>query len=273
MSFFDFEEEKIETDGYMKIKPGDNRIRILSKSISYIEDWIDNKPVRYRDGQQPETPHDEKKPFKRIAAFIVWNCLEEKIQILQLRQASIRKKIRALVEDADWGEIYHYDLKIKRTGEELRTDYEVNPMPHKPVSQQVIDAFNAKPIYLDALFDNKDPFSSENKNYTTGVFNKLVANNTNPVEITVNIDSNGVYSIPKKKQLEEHDIMELEGLLELCQPGYKESLMQRLLDKFKFTSLDQLTQPIFEFCKREAIEKKKEYAEFKRQEAELEVGF
>lgn len=146
-------------DGYMKLQEGENKIRILSKPIIGWEDWDDKKPVRFRMDNKPKAPIDPKKQVRHFWAMIVWNCKEEMIQILQITQASIRERIQCLAQDPDWGAPFGYDLKIVKSGEGMKTEYNVNPSPHKPISQDIIDAFNAQPCYLDALFDNQDPYA------------------------------------------------------------------------------------------------------------------
>lgn len=146
---------------YMKLVEGENRIRIMSRPVFGWEDWLNNKPVRYAMDKKPQKSLDPKKPVKHFWAFVVFNHQEEQIQILHITQASIRKSVEALCRDSDWGEPYAYDIKIMKKGEGVDTEYSVNPVPHKPVDDYIINCFDEKPCYLEALFDNGDPFSSE----------------------------------------------------------------------------------------------------------------
>lgn len=145
-------------NGYMKLKDGENKFRILSKPIIGWEDWKDNKPIRFTFKNKPEKPINPDKKIKHFWAMIVWNYNEQAIQILQITQSSIQKSIQDLINDADWGKPYGYDIKIIRKGEKMETEYSVNPSPHKPISEEIKDAFFDKPIYLEALFDGSDPF-------------------------------------------------------------------------------------------------------------------
>lgn len=143
--------------GYMKIQEGENKIRILSKPILGWEDWNDKKPIRFTMNNKP-VPLDSKKPLKHFWSFVCWNYLDKDIQILHLVQNSIKHKIQTLVDDPDWGSPYNYDIKIIRRGEGMETEYDVNPLPHKDLGQDIIQAFYLKPINLSALFHNVDPF-------------------------------------------------------------------------------------------------------------------
>lgn len=158
-------------NNYMKLQDGENKFRILSAPILGWEDWDNKTPVRFRFADKPLTSFDPKKPVRHFWAFIVFNYKEERIQILHLTQATVRKAIETLSKDADWGAPYFYDLKIFKTGKDKETEYTVNPLPHKEVHQFIIDEFNAKPCLLEALFDNADPFAPW-MTKTPGVFTR-----------------------------------------------------------------------------------------------------
>jgi hypothetical protein len=156
----------VSSNNYLKMNEGENRIRILSQPIMGWEDWLDNKPVRYRLDAKPARPVDPAKPIRYFWAFIIYNVTEDVIQIMHVTQNTIIKSIEALCNDADWGNPYHYDIKIKKSGKGMETQYVTSPVPHRPVDEHVVDLFNAKPIYLDALFDCADPFSQGQEQYT-----------------------------------------------------------------------------------------------------------
>lgn len=160
------------TSGYMKIQDGENRVRILSAPIIGWEDWtLDKKPVRFRMADKPAKPIDPKRPIKHFWAFIVWNYMAEKIQVLQINQATIQNTLQTLCADSDWGSPYYYDLKIIRKGEGKDTEYTVTPLPHKVVSEAIKKEFYETRCYLDALFTSDNPFA-EWPHYTEGVFEK-----------------------------------------------------------------------------------------------------
>ena len=160
-------------DNYMKLQDGENKFRILSKPIIGWEDWIENKPVRYSMKEKPAKPHDPKKPLRHFWAFIVWNYAIEKIQILQITQASIRSSIECFCKDKDFGSPYFYDLKVYRKGEGMNTEYTVTPLNKAPVTDKVKEEFENTPINLEALMTGEDPFAMSDK-YTPGVFHAVV---------------------------------------------------------------------------------------------------
>ncbi len=158
---------------YTRIEDGENRIRILSAPIIGWEDWIDKKPKRYRNEDKPSKPHDPEKPIKHFWSFIVWNYRTSKIEIYQCNQGSIRQRLESLSQDRDWGDPYHYDIKIAKSGQMMLTKYELNPCPSKPISDEVKQAFYVTPIDLQELFVGGDPFAATPE-YRTKAFWEVV---------------------------------------------------------------------------------------------------
>jgi len=166
-SFLPDNYERPATSGgnYAKLEDGANRFRILSNAIVGWLYWnSDNKPVRLRE--KPETlPEDIRmengKPdkIKHFWAFSVWNYKDNRLQILELTQASIQGPIEDLVVSADWGDPKEYDLTITKKGQKLDTEYSVQPSPHKAVPEEAHKAYREARINLEALFDGGDPFS------------------------------------------------------------------------------------------------------------------
>lgn len=227
------------SNNYMKLQDGENKIRILSQPIFGWEDWVDNKPVRFRMDQKPAKANDPKKPIRHFWAFIVWNYNEERIQILQLTQATIRNNIEALCKDEDWGEPYFYDLKIIRKGEGVDTEYMVNPLPHKAIAPKIIEEFNALPCYLEALFENADPFSIEDGKITEGIFEKKESVSTT------------VTSAQAK---------ELEEIFSSCDPTYLSKVLTTI--RKSGTDIDgihDIPATLFERIKNAALKKAHEY--------------
>jgi hypothetical protein len=146
---------------YVKLIDGENRIRILSRPIMGWEDWLDNKPVRYQLDDKPAKSFDKTKPIKHFWSLIVFNYGQNAVQIMHITQNSIRKSLEALCRDTDWGDPYHYDIKITKSGQGLETEYTINPVPHRPLDEEIIKAFKDNPCNLEALFTNSDPFSGE----------------------------------------------------------------------------------------------------------------
>lgn len=151
------------SSGYMKLKAGPNRFRILSEPIQGWLWWTnDNKPHRARN--YPEAiPADIRKGEapKFFWTFVVWNLKEARVQILELTQQTIIGPIRDLINAEEWGDPRQYSLTVNRTGEGLETTYSVVPSPVKIAPKEVLDAYEAAAINLEALFDGGNPFGSK----------------------------------------------------------------------------------------------------------------
>lgn len=227
------------SNSYMKLQEGENKFRILSSPVIGWEDWLDKKPVRFRFNEKPNKSIDPKKPLRHFWAFIVWNYMEEKIQILQVTQATIRNCIEALCKDTDWGSPYFYDIKIMKKGEGVDTTYMVNPLPHKPLDPSIKKAFLEKRCNLDALYDGDDPFAGHWETYTDGVFEK-------PADII---------PLPKEatEKLSVAQSNELIEILSDCDPVYEEKVWGAL-KLAKGSSLISLTPDLYKRVKSGALQ-------------------
>lgn len=258
MSFLpqNYQAPKNSSDGYMKLQTGENKLRILSAPVVGWEAWSNNKPLRYRMDDKPVST-DKEKPVRHFWAMIVWNYNEEKIQIFNVTQATIRNCLEALSNDEDWKEPFFYDIKIIKTGEKMEVEYMVNPLPHRAVRQDIINAFNAKRANLEALFDNLDPFDTCWTTYTPGIFSKP----EEPVKEEIK-------PLQRPAVLASELVDELNTLLSLCDPRYKEEVIAKLL-KLDITDLNQMNEVLYKNVYVQVVKKKQEYEEFKRQESEL----
>ncbi len=162
---------------YTKLNNGVNRIRILSAPVMGWQEWIDNKPVRYRMDEKPVKWHNKTRKGDHFWSFIIWNYQEKMIQVLQITQVSIRKVIESLSKDSTWGSPFFYDITITREGEGKKTTYTIHPLPRKTLDPYIQEAFEENRCNLDALFDSNDPFGLWDS-YTDGVFTQEEANCT-----------------------------------------------------------------------------------------------
>jgi hypothetical protein len=162
---------------YMRLESGENKIRILTSPILGYEWWVTedgrirekneapskgDKPVRIR--MNGSMPADAAEVQKHFWAMVVWNYKLEQVQILQINQSTIQKPLRNLAKDEDWGSpvgAKGYDISITKEGEKLQTEYSVTAKPKKPLDEGIIKMFEDMNINLEALFENKDPFKSE----------------------------------------------------------------------------------------------------------------
>lgn len=164
--------EPSASDNYVTYKQGDNRFRILSNMVMGWEEWktVDGsrKVTRYHHNQKPKPvkdQDDDEKP-KLFWAFVVWNYEEAKVQILNIKQSSIRKALQKISQDAEWGNAMKYDLKITKSGESKKSVYAVTPCPQSPLNKVIAAAKKSTAVNLEALFTNGDPFEVYDTPYT-----------------------------------------------------------------------------------------------------------
>jgi hypothetical protein len=149
----------------MKFQDGVNKIRVLSQLVSGWEYWLEEdgkrKPIRVKGFEQVPLEHrstkDKRDAAKFFWAFLVWNYQTESAQILEITQSTVRAAITTLTEDADWGDVYEYDLVITKSGKELETEYQINP---KPKAKFDLKDKTLPTVNLSALFTGEDPFNS-----------------------------------------------------------------------------------------------------------------
>jgi hypothetical protein len=147
---------------YTKVKEGETlKLRVLSLQITdgFVRWSIDNKPVRWRNGEDEPAGFDFKDEKARYFwALVVWNYETSQTEVWEITQKSILEDLRKYANDEDWGHPNTYDLRITRTGVGLETKYAMTALPHKKMSKEVEDAMNNSFPNVDALFTGDDPF-------------------------------------------------------------------------------------------------------------------
>ena len=168
--------DKVAAGNYMKFNDGVNKIRFMGEPITGYIYWVDKDGVVVgrnelsgEGGRPVRSPTYEGLDIEQyanmrpFAAAVVWNYDLDKLQILEIKQASIMKGLEALASSKSWGDITGYDVLITkvRTGPEVKNvDYSVMPEPKSPLSDKAVDMYKKANINLKALYEGEDPFSS-----------------------------------------------------------------------------------------------------------------
>jgi hypothetical protein len=147
---------------YLRLKSAETRFRIMSKPVIGWIDWDSEKKAhRYQMAEKPKTSFDTSKPIKHFWAMVIFDYSDNNIKIFEITQSGIQKDIKALAQDPDWGDPKGYDIKIKKEGEKMETKYTVTACPHKPITSEMEQAFDDKPVMLKSLFEmGADPFAA-----------------------------------------------------------------------------------------------------------------
>lgn len=193
MTFLPETEKEPIVSNYMKFEQGENRFRVLSSSIVGMEYWVSEgdkrQPIRKRMDESipveelgidkwgnPETP-------KYFWAFVVWNYDAGKVQILEITQSTIRKMIKAYVNNKKYGDPKGYDFVVTKSGEAKETEYAVVADPPEKIDPAIEKAYKATYVNLESLFENGDPFTKP-QNDAGEIFDK----ETGVTEQEINID-------------------------------------------------------------------------------------
>jgi hypothetical protein len=169
--------DKVAAGNYMKFKEGTNKIRFMSEPITGYMYWVDKDGVVVGrndlagEGGKPvraETYEgfgiEEYANMKPFAAAIVWNYDLEKLQIVEIKQASVMKSLEALALSKSWGDITSYDVLVikTKTGPEAKNvEYGVMPEPKGETPKEALEAYEKANINLKALYEGEDPFAGK----------------------------------------------------------------------------------------------------------------
>jgi hypothetical protein len=147
----------------MKFQEGANKFRILSEPIFGYEGFIEenDKPIPVRSKNLNDIADMDWKVGgepKYFWALVVWDYKDKAVKILEIKQKTILRAIFDYEKNEEWGDTRKYDLTVTRTGEKLDTSYTIMASPHKPLSAEIKEAYEAESINLNALYDNGNPF-------------------------------------------------------------------------------------------------------------------
>jgi hypothetical protein len=171
---------------YMKFEEGKgesgkNVFRILGSfedgtAIMGYEYWVDavneegkevRKPVRVRMDEKIETsdlPIDDKTGEmvipKHFWALPVYNYKAKCIQILEITQKTIYRKILEFARNPKWGDPKGYDIIVYRDDSLPGTQcYSVDHDPKESLSAEIKEALKTWKCDITALYRGEDPFA------------------------------------------------------------------------------------------------------------------
>ena len=152
---------------YMKLQQGKNSFRIVGSQddggfITGMLGWGTNedggrKPYRWKVGEEAPGSFEDKP--KEFFAMKVYNYAEERVQVLEITQKTLKDSLVSYCEDPDWGDPRAYDIDIIRNGEGLETSYAMVAKPHKKMSEEQRKVSIDTVVNLNALYESGDPFA------------------------------------------------------------------------------------------------------------------
>jgi len=152
-----YEPEAIPSN-FMKLQPGENKIRIASQTFHFKKHGFKSEgkySSKICQGENCPYCQQGNEPKNRYA----WIVLDRKeqnpermVKVLEVGW-QIYGQLLAYAKDEDYGPLTGYDIKIKRTGEGLETEYSVVASPKKSeITDEEKKAITESKIYLEKLF-------------------------------------------------------------------------------------------------------------------------
>ena len=155
-------EPKSKSNYTMPLDEGQHKLRVLSSAIVGYEGWQVNPndttkstPIRYKMGTQPDKDPKGGDP-KYFWAFLVYSYEQERVQIMNITQKTIREQIQDLIDNEAWGDPHNYDITLTRKGMKL-DDTKYTVMPNPKTNPPQIDT---PKISLDEWMTGADPFET-----------------------------------------------------------------------------------------------------------------
>jgi hypothetical protein len=154
-------EEKKEFLKLNDLPDGEHRFRIVQPAIGGFIEWDNNKPIRTEE--RPRVIKNPDKPPRVFWALYMWDYAQRDLFVVEVSQKSLLSALKSFGENEEWGDLTTFDIKIKKTktnkmmNDKYIFDYNVIPVPHKPMSAEIKDALLAKPAKLELLFSGLYP--------------------------------------------------------------------------------------------------------------------
>jgi hypothetical protein len=151
---------------YLKLTEGSHLFRIITPKtevISYFVEYKENPEDKTKnikivtkdigDGNQP-------KGTKKVWSLLVFNKDQQKVQIAEFPQQSIRDYLFNIAKGKIKNDWTKFDIQITRTGQALDTVYSIVPDDNSeltPEEQKIVKS-ESRLIQLQAMEYGKDPF-------------------------------------------------------------------------------------------------------------------
>jgi len=169
MSWLPEDYKEPSTSNYMQFEMGENTFRVLDKPVMGIEYWVTvegkRKPRRVLPDVSVPIEELEDDPTtgemeipKFFWAFPVYNYLIDKIQILEIKQKTIRTAMQSYLNNVKWGDPIGYTFIVTKAKEGGKTSYSVAVDPKEELPKEIVERYRGMHINLNALFDGSDPF-------------------------------------------------------------------------------------------------------------------
>ena len=95
---------------------------------------------------------------------LFYNFNAKKIQILTVKQKTVRRPMTKNINNSKWGDPKDYNFVVSRDKDESgKTVYTVGVEPKEPLDKEIIKRFKDMNIDMNAWMNCDDPFSGSDK--------------------------------------------------------------------------------------------------------------
>ena len=163
--------EPVESN-YMSFEEGDNTFRVLGQATIGWEYWKEvviegktvNRPVRVKKHDAIPLAEVVINKYGNLNlsffwAFPVYNFDAKKIQILTVKQKTVRRGMKKYIKNPKWGDPINYSFVISRDQEE-KPMYSVGVEPKEALDKKILKRFNGMSIDMTVWMNSDDPFKS-----------------------------------------------------------------------------------------------------------------
>jgi hypothetical protein len=148
---------------YMSFEEGDNTFRVLDESIIGWEYWTkDDRPVRVNEfdniplGDVKEGKYGLNLSF--FWAFPVYNFDAGRVQILVVKQKTVRQGMLTYIKNKKWGDPKSYNFVVTRIKEGDKTSYLVSVDPKEELDKKIVEKYKEMNLDMKTWFKGEDPF-------------------------------------------------------------------------------------------------------------------
>ena len=149
-----YEGEQSSSGNFMKLQQGENKIRIVSQTFHFKKHGFKDEgkySSKICQGEGCQFCAEGNEPKSRYAWTVI-DRADNEVKILEVGW-QIYGQLLGYAKDEDYGDLQTYDVKINKSGELLKTEYQVVPVPKKTeITEEEKKSIEESKIDLEKIF-------------------------------------------------------------------------------------------------------------------------
>lgn len=173
MGFLPTDYKEPVQSNYMDFVEGENSFRVLDSATVGWEYWTEvyvdgekkNRPVRVGEYESIPLGDVVVNKFGNLNlsffwAFPVWNFSAQKVQILTVKQKTVRNGMLSYINNKKWGDPTEYTFVVTKGKDESgKTNYTVIAEPKEKLDPKILAKYKALNLDMSVWMAGKDPFA------------------------------------------------------------------------------------------------------------------